>query len=65
MEYASVFMAMSRVKSADHIRLICHNSRTSTQDMLYLEDLKPDPYIRAFHKGFHSHDQWSAKRALS
>jgi hypothetical protein len=65
MEFAAVFVALSRVRSADHIRLLVHNTFTATQNHLYLTDLKPDYHVKAFYNGFRGSRKWSPQLALN
>ncbi len=56
MTLASIFVAFSRVKKRDDIRLLLHNSRTanklSYQSLAYITKLKLPPAVKAFHAGF-------------
>jgi hypothetical protein len=69
MEFAAVFVAMSRVRCKDHIRLVPHKSFTNTDGYLYLEDLKPNIHVNAFYHGFHFdentyHSPWDPNEAI-
>ena len=76
MEFAAVFVAMSRVGSSKHIRLLSHsklgtkfNPETAYQ---YLTKLHPDRDVQAFNNGFSEADAlthcgqfWNPMQALS
>jgi hypothetical protein len=69
MEFAAVFVAMSRVRCKDHIRLISHRQHVPSEDYLYLEDLKPNIYVSGFYHGYsfseHTYfSAWDAAKAL-
>ena len=59
MEFAAVFVAMSRVKEKGHIRLLSHklpgtgrfNSREAYS---YITRLHPSEYVMAFYKGYNT-----------
>jgi ATP-dependent exoDNAse (exonuclease V) alpha subunit len=52
MKYASVFVAMSRVRCMDHVRLICHAKHQNIQKYLYLSRSQPADCVMAFYNGF-------------
>jgi hypothetical protein len=56
MEFAAVFVAMSRVREAKHIRLLPRFPRGSPFDMIeaygYLCSLRPEKYVAAFYHGY-------------
>jgi hypothetical protein len=58
MKYAAIFVALSRVKHASHIRLLDHNytSMSLQQGRLrayaYLTNLKPDEHVTLFYLGY-------------
>ena len=56
MEFAAVFVAMSRVRSKEHIRLLKHRQVGFRHDAAkaysYLSELRPDKYVMAFYHGF-------------
>ena len=66
MVYAAIFVALSRVRNGDHIRLLepaTASNRASLYE--YLSELQPTPTIAPFLRGFASHETWNAERALS
>ena len=70
MEYAAIFVAMSRTKETDHIRLLHHPSHSFSDAYSYLSDLKPKEAVTAFYNGFEQDNQntllynWSPLAAL-
>ena len=60
MKYASVFVAMSRVKNSNHIRLL-ETSKVSARapQYNYIDKLKPNKYIPPFLHGYNDHDEHS------
>ena len=52
MEYPAIFVAMSRTKQTDHIRLLHHPSKSFNDAYSYLEDLRPNYEVNAFYNGF-------------
>ena len=69
MKYASIFVALSRVKSKDHIRLLKHSNMSLKRSYEYIESLKPDENVVRFYDGFeHSEEDggmtWSWKKAI-
>ena len=67
MEYAAIFVALSRVRNSDHIRLL-EPSTTASRTSLYeyLSELAPTPTIAPFLHGFpSSFAVWNAERALA
>ena len=70
--YASVYVAMSRVKKGEHIRLLLHDRGQTERwnSLLYLRHLRPDKYIKPFFEGFGTDavgnwDRWDAQRAVT
>ena len=61
-QYAALFVAMSRVKQADHIRLLVHG------DMDYLTSLRPEKNVMAFYHGYETSNvmgmTWAPSTAL-
>ena len=61
-EFAALFVAMSRVKQGDHMRLLVHGN------MDYLTSLKPEKYVMAFYHGYEPSDSlgmtWMPSTAL-
>ena len=69
MEYASVFVGMSRVKNREHIRILQHLPGTPLGNrrnaFSYLSSLLPNKSIRAYNAGFVDNNGiWNAKEAL-
>ena len=56
LEFASIFVAMSRVKKMDHIRLITHQQQGVEFDpqeaYSYITELKPSKDVMAFYHGY-------------
>ena len=52
MSFAGVFVAMSRVRCGEHLRLLPHPGRTPQQNYGYLTTLKPLESVMAFYHGF-------------
>ena len=68
MEYAAIFVAMSRVAHKSHLRLLEPNTVQSRESLYsYLEHLAPDPSIAPFLHGYGngSSSQWDPSLALS
>ena len=72
LSYASVYVAMSRVKRGEHIRLLLHDRGHTERwnSLLYLRNLRPDKYIKPFFEGFGTEavgnwDRWEAQRAVT
>jgi hypothetical protein len=64
MSYASLYVALSRVKRATDIRLLLHGY--SWDSVKYVSTLEPDKCIKAFFAGFkRDASQWNADDALS
>ena len=71
MEFAAVFVAMSRVRCSDHIRLLVHppyaNRSIDNPETIYayLTKLKASRFARAYLHGFHNNgDLWDPNRAM-
>ena len=68
MTFASVFVAMSRVRNGDHLRLL-HHPGSFSRNYNYLTKLKPLDSVMAFYHGFtgnkHEGLQWNPKTALT
>ena len=69
MEYASVFVGMSRVKKCEHIRILQHLPGTALGNrknaFSYLSGLLPNKSIRAYNASFiNNNGIWNAKEAL-
>ena len=67
MSYASIYVALSRVKFSDNIRLlVASTSSLVWESLLYIEKLKPEKSIRAFFEGFsQTSQQWDSEMALN
>ena len=52
MKYASIFVALSRVKSSAHMRLVRHGDITYEDSYEYLLSLEPLEYVSKYYKGF-------------
>jgi len=76
--YAQVHVALSRVRSGDHMRLLLTGRHETDQwmSLLYINELRPDPAIKYFFGGFcqtnpeapnidWQTNEWSADRANS
>jgi hypothetical protein len=64
MKYASVFVAMSRVRCMDHVRLICHAKHQEIQKYPYLSRSQPADCVMAFYNGFSVDGSWKGSQAL-
>jgi hypothetical protein len=67
MTYPSLFVAMTRVKCREHVRLLYHNSGTQpgTKGLRYIAALKPNLNVRHYYGGFvGSNGIWDPSRAL-
>ena len=69
MTYASIFVALSRVKSKNHIRLLRHNDLSLQRSYEYIESLKPDENVLRFYEGFEQPERdgamtWSWQKAI-
>jgi hypothetical protein len=69
MKYASIFVAMSRVKAKHHIRLLKHSNMPLKQSYEYIEKLKPDENVLRFYNGFENTEPdggmtWSWEKAI-
>ena len=68
MEFAAVFVAMSRVKCKKHLRLLPRPAQNHDKSYKYLEKLKPLESVMTFYSGYEgSLDQghvWNWKKAL-
>ena len=51
-EYASLFVGLSRVTSKQHLRLIKHHDMSMEQSYKYIENLKPNENVTRFYGGF-------------
>jgi hypothetical protein len=69
MKYASVFVALSRVKSKNHIRLLKHSKMSDQKSYEYVQHMKPDENVLKFYSGFEHTESdggmtWSWKKAI-
>ena len=68
MEFPSIFVAMSRVKERENIRILFHSpAETADYDKLrYITRLKPSKNVLRYYAGFHNNrGLWDPARALS
>ena len=65
MVFSAIYVAFSRVKFSDDIRLLIHENVPWSVQLKYLEQLKPDLVVQAFYKGFLPNAQWDSLRAIS
>ena len=69
MEFAAIFVAMSRVKSSSHIRLLPHPEKTRLEAYQYLTYLKPSREAAAFYHGYEETNDggmvWNQSTALA
>ena len=75
MEFASIFVAISRVKNMDHIRLLTHQKEgvefNPQEAYSYIIELKPSNNVMAFYHGYQERDDntegicWNPSLALS
>ena len=67
MVFSALYVAFSRVQEAEDIRIFVHNDADCVdqclEDLLYIVDLKPSPYVLAFYDGFLPNHCWNAKAA--
>ena len=59
--FSAMYVAFSRVKKSEDIRLLVHNDRH--KELSYLKSLRPDPTIVAFYDGFLPNQSWGARLA--
>jgi len=56
MKFAAIFVAMSRVKNKQHIRLLTHKlpglKLNATQNYSYITSLQPSEHVIAFYHGY-------------
>ena len=67
MSYASIFVAMTRVRHSDHLRLLYHNNGSNTGDVgvEYITTLRPDPHVLDYYAGFvNSSGYWQPALSL-
>ena len=74
-KFASIFVAMSRVKNMDHIRLLTHQKEgvefNPQEAYSYITELKPSNNVMAFYHGYQERDDtkegicWNPSLALS
>ena len=66
MSYAAIYVALSRVKFRNNIRLLLASDKPLVwESLLYLERLKPEKSIKAFFEGYrHNNQQWDSDIAL-
>lgn len=69
MTYAHIYVALSRVRMADDIRLLLHEETSGVynwSNLEYITSLKPDKAIKAFFAGFAERpDHWDPNAALA
>lgn len=68
MTYASLYVALSRVRCRDDVRLLVHRKKGGKLDwdsLLYVDELRPDPSIEAYFEGFGADGAWDADAALA
>ena len=76
MNFAAIFVAMSRVKNKEDIRLLSHTKEGDTINMVeaysYITQLSPSDYVMAFYHGYERNQSnnnhgnvWSPRKALS
>ena len=75
MNFAAIFVAMSRVKNMEDMRLLSHEKKGNTIDVVqaysYITQLKPCDFVMAFYHGYENDKSnnihgnlWSAKRHI-
>jgi hypothetical protein len=67
MTYPSIFVAMTRVKHRDHLRVLYHHNGTQpgTFGLKYITALKPNMNVRDYYAGFtDSNGFWDPAKAL-
>jgi hypothetical protein len=65
MEFPAIFVAMSRVKTSDHIRVLYHEGSFIEQEVSYLTNLKPNKAVALFYSGYEENNgSWDRNRAL-
>ena len=65
LSYAAIYVALSRVKESNNIRLLVHDKNgTKLENIQYITALKPCPSIKAFFEGFKLKNKaWDGKSA--
>ena len=68
-QYAALYVALSRVRCKEDIRLFLHQDFSGVPDMeriLYINSLKPDKSINAFFEGYkNDNETWNAEAVLN
>ena len=68
LKFASVYVALSRIKHRADIRLIQHQGMTREQSYGYITQLKPHPDVVAFYNGFYGNERdgykWNSRQTL-
>ncbi len=52
MKFPAIFVAMSRVKKAEHIRVLYHEGLFIEEEVSYLTSLKPNKAVALFYSGY-------------
>jgi len=67
MTFASIYVAFSRVKNPDDIRLLFHSpgGYPNYNELQYITELKPNKYTLAYYAGFHNNRRyWNKAQSL-
>jgi hypothetical protein len=66
LEFAAIYVAMSRVKNRDHIRLLYHDNGDTHKAFQYLTKLHLNPYVGIYYAGYESNfaSHWNMDKAL-
>ena len=67
MTFASIYVAFSRVKNPDDIRLLFHSpgGYPNYNELRYITELKPNKYTRAYYAGFVNNEgRWNQLQSL-
>ena len=67
MDFAAIYVAMSRVKCRDNIRLLYHNNADIKQSLNYISNLSVNTFVPLFYSGFgeQNNNQWDCDLALT
>jgi Helicase len=66
MEFAAIYVAMSRVKCRENIRLLIHNNADINESFKYISNLHANPFVLLFYAGFGNQNNtfWNCDMAL-
>ena len=69
MSFSALYVAFSRVKKAENLRIFLHSPVTSVSqalhELLYIQDLEPSTSVRCFYQAFCPNCQWNDQIAYT